>query len=95
MLQPSPARPSPSGVYFAAIFTSHKETDLNLPTHNIYFTLISSDFFETFVKKSMGLCQGLPFQAQFQSCRDLQPMQLTGHLFVTSIFNDLEHPDHR
>ena len=65
-LQPSPASPSPSEVYFCSHCTSHKETYLNLPINNINLGFISCHFFEALVKQSMGLCQGLPLRAHFQ-----------------------------
>ena len=80
ILSPSPARRSPSGVYFCSHCTSHKETDLNFPIYNIHSGLISSQFFETLVKQNMGLCQRLPFRAHLQSCRDFLPMQIVGYL---------------
>ena len=45
-LQPSPASPSPSEVYFCSHCTSHEETNLNLPIYNINLGFISSHFIE-------------------------------------------------
>ena len=94
-LQPSPASPSPSEVYFCSHCTCHKETYLNLPIYNINLGFISSHFFESLVKQSMGLCQGLPLEGLISKfCKDHLVMQFAGYL-LEFMFNDFEHPNHR
>ena len=59
---------------FKSVFCSccifHQKKASSELLQNIDFEFISAHLFEAFVKRSMGLCQGLPFRAHFQSCRN-------------------------
>ena len=74
--QPSLARPSPSGVFYAASAFATKKLIWYFLVDTVDFGFVSTHIlFESFVKQRMSFCQGLLFGAYFHPCRHHLTMQ--------------------